>query len=309
MGSVETRAGKPKENRREVVRAEIIMTDSKHSSDTGDRGVEGLTEVLRLQAEALSRISERMAGMNQAAGKSQPPLPGKDHHDEGVNLPVLAGDPSLSEESLPVLNSFKQFLEQERRRGRKRFMWGLLGFTVVFSSVLAVIVWTNSERVHALKTDILRNSTRLDRSQQDAEVELRKVADKTAQSVAKNAAAMRSDITRNILWAHSTLASNMTTELTDRDSEITRLKEKVSTLEVENTLLTRQVAELFQRVQIIETDYLDNLERPLTEGRSPDLDAIGRNASNAIPAAVRSAPLTINSARYGRSMQMRVPKE
>ena len=100
----------------------------------------------------------------------------------------------------------------------------------------------------------------------------------------------------------------MTTELTDRDSEITRLKEKVSTLEVDNTLLIRQVAELFQRVQIIEADYLDNLERSLTEGRSPDSDAMGRNASNAISAA-RSAPLTINSARYGRSMQMRVPKE
>jgi hypothetical protein len=285
------------------------MTDNKISSDPDNKGVEGLTEVLRLQAEALSRISERMAGMNQASSKFSPPPSVKAQHSDGLHLPVLAADPALNEDSLPVLNSFKQFLDQERRRGRKRFMWGLLGFTVAFSGVLAVIVWMNSERVHALKADIQQTSTRFDRSQQEAKAELKREAEKASQSVVKNTASIRSDITRNILWAHSTLASNMTTELTGRDDEIARLKEKVSTLEVDNTLLTRQVAELLQRVQIIETDYLDNLERPLFDGRSSEAVIAGRAASNVPPTDVRPAPLTINSARYGRSMQMQVPKE
>ncbi len=289
------------------------MTDNINSSDPDKRGVEGLTEVLRLQAEALSRISERMAGMGQNAGKVPPPPIEKPRQNDGAHLPVLAGDPSLNEESLPVLNSFKQFLEQERRRGRKRFIWGLLGVTVVFSCVLAVIVKINFERARALKADIQLTSSRLDRSQQATDGALKKVADKAdqsaAQAIAKNAATIRSDITRNILWAHSTLASNMTTELTDRDSEIARLKEKVSSLEVDNTMLARQVSELVQRVKVIEMDYLNYMEHASIEGQVAETNEAVLSMTNVAPAVGRAAPLTINSPRFGRPMQMRVPKE
>ncbi len=288
------------------------MSEDNNNADPDKRGVEGLTEVLRLQAEALSRISERMAGsgFGQSAGKAPPQSQKKEPSQDGFNLPVLAGDPSLKEESLPVLNSFKQFLEQERRRGRKRLMWGLLGFTVAFSGVLVILIQMNREQELALKTDIQRTSTRLDRSQQMAEAELKKVADKAAQSVANQAATIRTDITRNILWAHSALASNMNSELNGRDGEIERLKEKVSTLEVDNTMLARKVAELVQRVKIIEQDYLDNIERSLTESQismMPEMVAVP--ATNLAPVVERSPSLMINSAKYGRTMQMRVPKE
>lgn len=285
------------------------MPDDKKILDYDKRGVEGLTEVLRLQAEALSRISERMSGMTAGGGKlpsfTSPPA-ARDDASDGTHLPVLAGDPALNEESLPVLNSFKKFLDEERRRGRKRFAWGLLGFTVLFSAVLAVIVWMNGERVHGLKADIQQTSIRLERTRQEAESELRKVADKAAQSAARNTAAMRSDITRNILWAHSTLASNMTSELTGRDGEIDRLKEKVSAMEVENAMLTRQVAELVHRVKVIEADYLDYLERSINESQRPVSNVVA-NASLAEEAS--PAPLRINSPGIGRPMQMRVPRE
>jgi hypothetical protein len=159
-----------------MVLKDVTMMDEKTSSEPGKQGVEGLTEVLRLQAEALSRISERMsgAGLSQAAGKVPPPNPLKSNHFEaGVNLPALSGDPALKEESLPVLNSFKQFLEQERRRGRKRLMWGLLGFTVAIAGVLALVIQMNRAQDLALKTDIQRTSTRLDRSRLAAEAELK----------------------------------------------------------------------------------------------------------------------------------------
>lgn len=282
------------------------MTDSNYSSDPGNKGVEGLTEILRVQAEALSRISERMAGLNLGVGNPPPASSRKIPNGDGQHLPALAGDPSLHEESLPVLNSFKKFLDQERRRGRKRFIWGLFGVTVVFSCVIAAIVMLNSVRVKSLKTDIIQTSSRLDRSRLETESELKKVSDKTAQAAMKSAATMSSNITRNILWAHSVLASNMTTELTDRDSQIERLKEKVSTLEVDNTMLSHQVAELVQRVQIIEADYLDTLEHPVTENRRPDADEA---VSNAAAVAARAAPVTINSTKLGRSMQMKMPKE
>jgi len=286
------------------------MTDNKSEVDLEKRDVEGLTEVLRLQAEALSRISERMSGINQGARKTPLLAPEKEKTapGNGVNLPVVAGDPALNEESLPVLNSFKQFLDQERRKGRKRYIWSLVGFTAVFVCVLSIIVKLNFDRVHALRADLQQTSSRLDRSQQEAGEELKKMADTTAQSVEKNTATMRSDITRNILWAHSALSSNMTSALTDRDGEMERLKEKVSTLEVENTMLARQVAELAQRIKIIETDYLDNIERRFSGSRAADVEQIERTVSNMVPVE-KTAPLTINSAKFGRSMQMRVPKE
>lgn len=285
------------------------MPDEKTILDADKRGVEGLTEVLRLQAEALSRISERMAGLSQGGGKVPPlPLPSaqRDKADDGMHLPVLAGDPVLSEESLPVLNSFKKFLDEERRRGRKRFVWGLLGFTALFSLVLAAVVWMNGSRIHALKTDIGQASSQLARTKQEAATELRRVETKTDQTAARNAAAMRSDVTRNILWAHSTLASNMNFELTGRDSEIVRLKDKVATLEVDNTMLTRKVEELAQRVKTIEADYLDFLERSINESERP-----GEKGLPAAPAAAeaRPAPLKINSPKFGRPLQLRVPNE
>lgn len=312
MGSVETGTESPEEIQPQVVLKEVIMIETKSNVDPENRGVEGLTEVLRLQAEALSRISERMAGMNpQAAGKVPPSATVKERPGDGMHLPVLAGDPSINEESLPVLNSFKQFLEQERRRGRKRFIWGLLGFTVVFSCVLGGIVWMNKEQDQALKADIQQTSTLLERTRKDAEAELKKVSDKTdkaAQSLAKNAASVRSDITRNILWAHSTLASNINSELNGRDTEIERLKEKVSTLEVDNTLLARQVDELARRLKGIETDFQDYMERSISESIKVDVKTPVGASSNVVSAAGIS-PLTINSAKFGRSMQMRVPNE
>ena len=48
------------------------MTNEKNNPDQDARGVEGLTEVLRLQAEALSRISERMSGARGASQESGP---------------------------------------------------------------------------------------------------------------------------------------------------------------------------------------------------------------------------------------------
>ena len=283
----------------------MTMINNKNSSGPDNREVEGLTEVLRLQAEALSRISERMSGMNKPRHEIPPSASEKEGpretHGNELNLPVLAGDPSLNEESLPVLNSFKQFLDQERRRGRKRFIWGLTGFTVVLACVLAVLVWLNSQRVHALSADIQDTSTRIERTKQESALELKKVAETTAQAVAKNVTTMRSDITRNILWAHSALASNMTTELGDRDREIVRFKEKVSTLEIDNSMLTRQIAELGQRVKTIEAEYLDFLERTPVD---TEVSAV----TNAPPVS-RSNPLTINSSKYGRSVQLRVPKE
>lgn len=298
-----------------MVPAKVTMTDEKKNPESESRNVDGLTEVLRLQAEALSRISERMSGMRGnspgAAPLNPPPVsPGKDL-GQGHNLPVLAGDPALNEDSLPVLNSFKKFLDQERRQARKRILWVLLGITVAFSAVLAVIVWLNTEHVSALKSDILLEKVTAEKSRQQANAEIRKVSEGAALSATQNANTMRKDITRNILWAHSVISSNLSSELSGRDSEIDQLKDKVSALEIENTMLTKQLNELGRRMKAVEDDYRDFLERPLLETQLRDAEtAVEADPSNRPPAASRvTNPLMINSARLGRTLQLQMPKE
>lgn len=283
------------------------MTDEKHSPGVDQRGVDGLTEVLRLQAEALSRISERMSGIRAASpGPSHSSSSSSSPEDPGVgaHLPVLAGDPSLNEESLPVLNSFKKFLDQERRHARKRMLWILLGFTVVLAAVLSVIVWMNGEHVRELKSDILQTRSRAEQSRQTADAEIKRVAENAERMTAQNASSMRKDITRNILWAHSVISSNMSSELTGRDGQLEQLKDKVSALELENTMLSRRVNEMAARLVLLE----DDAQERLVASEMRDRDAAA-SVSNAVPAASKTSPLMINSTTLGRSMQLHVPKE
>jgi len=289
-----------------VVQVEIIMTDNKRSEDSENRGMDGLTEVLRLQAEALSRISERMAGMRGSQPESAPIPPPPPVYQglgrESGSLPVLARDPVLSDDSLPVLNTFKNFLEQERRHARKRLLWVLLSFTMIFSGVLSVIVWLNGERSREIKSEIVQTNARAERSRLDSEAELKRLGENMSNTATQNVSQMRKDITRNILWAHSVLASNVSSELSGRDSETERLKEKISSIEIENAMLARQIEELGKRLNALESHDLGGMNRDVL-----DLEMLlktNRTATLASP-----TPVIINSAKYGRSFQLRMPQE
>jgi hypothetical protein len=317
MAGIEAGCGQQGRHIREVVPAKEIMTDEKHNPEADHRGVDGLTEVLRLQAEALSRISERMSGLRGNFQKTMPmnPPPGFASQDpgQGLNLPALAGDPALNEDSLPVLNSFKQYLSDERRRARKRNLWLTLGFTVAFSGVLAAIVWLNSERISAIRTDVVEQKARAEKSRQEAAGAIKKVADGVAQASTQTATTLHKDITRNILWAHSVISSNLSSELTGRDVEIDQLKDKVSALEIDNTMLAKQLNELGRRVKAVEADYRDFMERPMQDSQLRDLEAgvaAEAGVTNTPPALLRSpSPLTINSAKFGRQFQLQMPKD
>ena len=94
-------------------------------NDEGKRSEIGnLTEILRLQAETLARMTSRMgAGVPPDPPAARLPQGARfaddDEDDDATGnsaLPVLARDPSVSGESLPVLNTFRKFLADERRR-------------------------------------------------------------------------------------------------------------------------------------------------------------------------------------------------
>jgi hypothetical protein len=289
------------------------MTHDKHAQEMESRGVEGLTEVLRLQAEALARISERMAGLRAKPAESAAPPPAGDPAwagagDEGRYLPAMAGDPALKEESLPVLNSFRKFLDQERRRARQRLLWLSLGFTVLIAGVLALVLWMSSQGEKSLRGDLEAARQRLEKNRVAVDEELRAMAAVSARSASE----LRADVRRNLVLNQTALASNVTSELSGRDEDINRLKEKVSSLEIENAMLAGQLKELARRVKAVEDDTLSYLERPAKAGRF--LEAAGLSAgavSNtaAFPASLDEplAPLRIESPHFGRSLQLRVP--
>lgn len=292
------------------------MTDEKQAQEAESRGVAGLTEVLRLQAEALARISERMAGLRAKPAEPAAAPPEGDRAaagagEEGRFLPVMAGDPALKEESLPVLNSFKKFLDQERRRARQRLLWLSLGFTVLIAAVLGLVLWMNSEGEKSLRGDLAAARQRLEKNRTAMDKELQAVAAASAQHVSQ----LRTDLRRNLVFNQTALASNVTSELSGRDEEINRLKEKVSALEIENAMLAGELKELARRVKVVEDDALAYLERPVKSGRF--LEAAGMSAapagtvSNAVsfPASLDEslAPVRIESPYFGRSMQLRVP--
>jgi DNA repair exonuclease SbcCD ATPase subunit len=211
-------------------------------------------------------------------------------------FPVLARDPVLSEESLPVLNSFKNFLDQERRRARKRILWVLLGFTVAFSAVLVVVAWMTSERARGLEADISQSKARAERNRMDSEAQIQRLGQMASMTATQNVSQMRKDITRNILWAHSVIASNVSSELSGRDSEMERLREKLSAIEVDNAMLARQLDELGRRLSALEDQGRGALESMSVEPEQP-----GRTNT--------PAPVMINSAKFGRSFQLRMPRD
>lgn len=283
------------------------MTTEKNGLGSDSRGMDGLTEVLRLQAEALSRISERMADARGVHGDISQGIPSPSHEParEQVHLPARASDPALTEESLPVLNSFKKFLDQERRRSRQRMLWILFGFSIIIAGVLAIIVRVSDERARALESDIVQAKAKAEQARAETGQELRQMGEKASIMAAQNASQMRKDITRNILWAHSMISSNVNSEFSGRDNDIERLKDKVSSLEIENAMVSRKVMELEQRLKELE-DVRDKAEMAVLEGQMREQDAI---ATSNRPAAAGMAPVLINSAKFGRSFQLRVPQE
>ncbi len=263
--------------------------------------MDGLTEILRLQAEALSRISERMTDSrgDQAEIPSGFSTPAHEPIRDPGHLPVRAGDPALNEESLPVLNSFKKFLDQERQRSRKRMFWILAGFLIGIFGVLGIIVRTNQERAKALEADIF--NTRFKAGQ-----EIKQLGEKTTLMATQNANQMRKDITRNVLWAHSVISSNLNVELSGRDSDIDRLKDKLSSLEIENAMVARKVMELEQRLAELE-GIREKAEIGILENQIRNQDAI--TATNRAVSGAKTTPVMINSAKFGRSFQLRIPQE
>jgi hypothetical protein len=279
-----------------MVCTETIMTDENRNSGDEIKDSTSLSEVLRLQAVALARMSERMASQQ---GSEQHSMPAPHQPRQESHLPALAGDPVLSEESLPVLNTFRKFLEAERRRARRRVIWVSVVLGIGFIGVVGVVAWLGRERIAGLKNDLIAASVQADSERRKTEADLRKVAE----SASATAVALKQDLRRNVLSSHSILSSNLNTKLVGRESEMEQLKEKLSSLEIENAMLASQLKELADTSRQLQENYQAWIQAASAQELAEPVEAIPTGTVE----EAKTLPLVIPSAGPGRAVRLRVP--
>lgn len=285
------------------------MTQQTHRPDD-EPAAPDLNEVLRLQAVALARMSERMN--THASGAAARPLPPIQDR-AGSHLPVLASDMALSEDSMPVLNAFREFLDQERRRTRARILWISLLLVLLFSVSAAVLVWMGRERIQELRADIGTANQKVEASRVSADAEIKKMSESAKQSVT----ALKHDLNSSLTQAQSTMASNLTSKLQRSDAELDLLKDKLSSLEIENAVLVGRLHEALERAEALQLERM-NVETAAEMAAMTDEDqtkAGGAASEEEIPAVVETNaaavsgqdPIVIQSPSYNRAFRLKVP--
>lgn len=251
------------------------MTDDTQKMNSDSKGMENLTEVLRLQAEALARISERMVGMQDhgSMGGAVLGLPPRLEPAGSHDLPVLAGDPALSEESMPVLNAFRKFIDAERRRARVRVMWLSFVFVVLLACVLGTVLYLVRSRAEELQTDIQGARRQVTEVRSSTDAELKRMAEAAAR--------LTTDINRGFKVAHSNVVSQMGT----RDAEIDKLKETISTLEIDNAMLVGRLKEVLDRTEQLQSAYVTQSQQFQTFQDTIQAPQVGPVAATNRPAA------------------------
>lgn len=287
------------------------MTEETHRSD-GESGVD-LNEVLRLQAVALARMSERMDSYRTAAaGKPSVPPPEAERHGS-PHLPVLASEARLTEDSLPVLNAFREFLEQERRRTRARILWVSLSFAVLFAATVTTVMWMGRERLSELRNDLGSTSRRVDERIQAASAEMQRASEVAG----RTASILKRDMNSTLTMAQSTMASNLNAEMKSRDVEIDLLKEKLSSLEIENAVLVGRLREATRSMEARAEGMREETVAPeeqTAEAESGEPEpgvekgvASSRPATNDAMAEFLAPPIVIQTPAYNRPVRFKMP--
>ncbi len=272
------------------------MSDDTQKTSGDNRGMENLTEVLRLQAEALSRISERMASMPGPGGGGGAPLMAlPPRHEPGGShgLPVLAEDPVLSDESLPVLTAFRKFIDAERRRARIRLIWASIAFVILLTGVLAAVAVVGRAKTRELKADIQAAREQADQVRVSADTELKKVSDVTVN--------LKTDLSRGLQAAQSNVVNQMGT----RDAELEKLKDTISTLEIDNAMLVGKLKDIGERTEKLNTAYETQAQQmqSFSDAMQPPPPTVGPVAT---PPASAAAPTGI-SVPVTPQVQFRLP--
>lgn len=263
------------------------------------RDMDDLAEVIRMQAEALARITQRMADQRAPAPApaSERPIPPVKHPVDVLpvapaggssNLPALADDPALSAESLPVLNAFKRFLEAERRRARRRLLVLTALFVLLLGSVLLAFLYLGRTHVERLDAALKAEREKVARVQDTTDSKLKNVVAEVKQA-ADVASGLRRDLTNTVLLTRS----NLTAQLDSRDGELERLKDVVAALQIENATLANTLNALSTPAPVA-------LPMPVEE--TPVLGPVAAEGTQGV-----SRPVMIKTSKSGNTVPFRLP--
>jgi hypothetical protein len=312
------------------------MKDDTDRRDNEPGDEQDLAEVIRLQAEALARISGRMAGRRAerhagetgggAGGVKPPPrasigqLVRTGAPAGGSGLPVLADDAALSLESMPVLNAFRQFLDAERRRARRRQM-ALAGvFIALLAAVMAVGVIVGRRHLARMQAEVDAAREESVRDRAESEEHMRRMALTAAdmsdareqvqqdlRGVAEGTAALRQELTNQLRAARQELVR----QVAFQTNEILRLQDVIASLQIENAQLGNRLATMAAapRTENVlpetppgQDDGLTPIPEPLPAAGDERMDAPA-----APPVEAGAVPLTLRPQNLPRPVQIRLP--
>jgi hypothetical protein len=158
----------------------------------------------------------------------------RSQHDRGVVLfadrggsIIRTGDEALDED-MPVLNAFRQFLDQERRRARRQMIGLIALFTVLLLALAGGGAWYVRTLLRRMGDDIENSKIRL------AEEQLSTVSN--LQTVARTAVSLKKDV------MDTRKASVVLQEKVQAQSgELNKLLDTITTLEIQNSTLQRSM--------------------------------------------------------------------
>jgi len=298
------------------------MTEDPQKSNGDQSGIGGLTEILKLQAEALARMSERMASQHAPPVGGHPLALPPRLDGAGGHLPIFPGDPSASEESLPVLTAFRKFLEAERRKARLRFVWMSVAFAIAMSGVIggAFYFWKNRVRQLSVAIQgaqaVAADANVAARERTEAGEKAQRVAEAAAQSVTdakRTLSAAQSNLAAEVARNLSAAQSNLSVDAVSRAGELDRLKEMISSLQLENAVLISQVNALTKKTdELRETAAAaETAERPAepVPATAPERGGSRPGAGPPAPRVKKTdEPIRISAPGLSGAVQLRLPE-
>jgi hypothetical protein len=230
-----------------------------------------ISQLLQRQAEELSRLSQQISGTASAPGgpsggdrnfgAEKPPvqtwpIPVKAGPANESQLPMLASDPSLSADSLPVLDAFRQFLEEERRRTRRRMIRLMTVGGLIVLGIMGVVAWGIDRSVRQTRRDLQVTQVKASQLATEQAEQVGKVS-MTASNLERRMILERQRV-QSVAVAATNLQKIVEAEkirndqirgqtaetIGDQQAEIQRLKEMITSLEIDNALLTGSIKDL-----------------------------------------------------------------
>jgi len=232
-------------------------------------------------------------------------LPTQDPGNGAVGMP-LAGGLAKNGESLPVLEAFQNFLDQERQKTRKRIMAVSIVFLILIAVAGGAAVAAGLLLAGQMKKDV--------QGMQDQVTAVRTEAQKV-QADMQNAlvafTAKTDELREEMTKAQTSEDSELTAKLSAYSDELAKLSATLQAVEEENSLLKGDVVSLKTGFPAFSND-IRRVIQDLLQARqhvapiAVPVAAVAKPANKA-PAVCQDLDLAITPANTGRTVPWCIP--